>query len=766
MVDVAVRHTRRLGAAGNRRSVAADAVVDHFDQRFVRVDRGHGHREIRRADPDRHRRVGRTPRGAYRNELHRRRTVPGHSLRVPGGGLRRRYDAPRRVGRDWSPSLEADTAVDPTPQTCVTDLGSIEGASYGSADGEWTADCDSTHRTGRYAKFFTFEIPAEAEVTIELVGSEDPFLFLLEGSGTSGRILKKNDDSRDSTLGWTNSRIVRTLAAGTYTAEATTYGSMRTGDFTLRINVAVSGKFTTGVTSAESDGKFGFDHGDFGSMASRDFEWGGILYSIEELSWSPADANTGVASRLVLKLSKCLRPDEVSKIKIDGTMLVDAQTRSALKFIYTSDECENDRELDQFLFVNTSANPLPTSTSEHTLELRFIPHRPSGLLANGYSPVTSPPTPNSGKIKISWKLLPDADGYEVQYWKECYPSPQQFNPVTQPTPCGSQTAFSKTTVTSDQLRDSTSGDDFFTHEITGLSRNTVATDVDEVYRIQVTTTVGSQQSLPADALAYVSHEPPSENRSNTYDDDGVERTSRFSSFATFPLNVRWQPGAGDSHPTYSYKICNTIADAGSEGFVAAGASSLGSISEARKVQITKGMQLWQTETQRNGFWKNGTDTLFGIAPYTGSENCGVVVAHEHISNDNLSEVVNVSQMQGVLVCEGHLACASSTPPARDRTTAVQSVNIYLRLDNSAVTNPGGICSEALTHALHESGHAFVFYGGWQRPVSNVGDIPSGHSAVDSVVGYPSDNRTCLPTFYDKGALAAVYQSRTSFVQAE
>ena len=648
---------------------------------------------------------------------------------------------------------------------CTTTLGSISGTS--TLQGTWTDDCVSSNRPGtRYARYFTFELATAAEVTIELVSVTDPYLYLMEGAGTSGTELAKNDDSRDSDLGRLNSRIVYDAVAGTYTAEATTYYSRRTGDFTLRINVAVSGKFTTGVTSAESDGKFGFDHGDFGSMASRDFEWGGIQYSIEKLIWSAMGANPRVGSRLELKLSKCLRPDEVEQIKIDDTTLVDAQTRSALKFIYTGDECENDRELDQILFVNTSENPLPTSTPEHTLELRFIPHRPSGLLANGYSPITSPPTPNSGKIKISWKLLPDADGYEVQYWKECYPSPQQFNPVTQPTPCGSQTAFSKSTVTSDQLRDSTSGDDFFTHEITGLSRNTVASEVDEVYRIQVTTTVGTQQSLPADALAYVSHEPPPENRSNTYDDDGVERTSRFSSFATFPLNVRWQPGAGDLHPTYSYKICNTIADAGSEGFVAAGASSLGSISEARRVQITKGMQLWQTETQRNGFWKNGTDTLFGVAPYTGSENCGTVVAHEHISNDSLNEVVNVSQMQGAKVCGGHPACASSTPPAHDRTTAVQSVNIYLWLNHSAVTNPGGICSEALTHALHESGHAFVFYGGWQRPVSNVGDIPSGHSAVDSVVGYPSDNRTCLPTFYDKGALAAVYQSRTSFVQAE
>ena len=160
----------------------------------------------------------------------------------------------RAAWGDWSPSLEADTAVDPTPQTCVTDLGSIDGTT--SVTGEWTADCDSTHRPGKYAKFFTFEIPAAAEVTIELVGSEDPFLFLLEGSGTSGRILKKNDDSQDSTLGWTNSRIVRTQLAGTYTAEATTFNNNRTGTFTISINAELlEPNEPTNVQAAAGDGE-------------------------------------------------------------------------------------------------------------------------------------------------------------------------------------------------------------------------------------------------------------------------------------------------------------------------------------------------------------------------------------------------------------------------------------------------------------------------------------------------------------------------------
>ncbi|MXX93757.1 MAG: hypothetical protein F4Y63_09985 [Chloroflexi bacterium] len=63
----------------------------------------------------------------------------------------------------------------------------------------------------------------------------------MSGAGTSGTELAKNDDSRDSSLGRLNSRIVHDAAAGTYTAEATTYSSRRMGDFTIRIDAAPDG---------------------------------------------------------------------------------------------------------------------------------------------------------------------------------------------------------------------------------------------------------------------------------------------------------------------------------------------------------------------------------------------------------------------------------------------------------------------------------------------------------------------------------------------
>ena len=122
---------------------------------------------------------------------------------------------------------------------CTTALGSISGTS--TLQGTWTDECVSSNRRGtRYARYFTFELATAAELTIELVSEIDPYLYLMAGAGTSGTELAKNDDSRDNALGRYNSRIVYDAAAGTYTAEATTYGSMRTGDFTITIDAVPS----------------------------------------------------------------------------------------------------------------------------------------------------------------------------------------------------------------------------------------------------------------------------------------------------------------------------------------------------------------------------------------------------------------------------------------------------------------------------------------------------------------------------------------------
>jgi pimeloyl-ACP methyl ester carboxylesterase len=96
--------------------------------------------------------------------------------------------------------------------------------------GAWTDDCASVHRSGRYARFYTFSLSSFQEIQIDLSSpSVDSFLYLLQGSGTTGPVLFSDDDSGGSN----NSRIRATLAPGAYTVEATTFAAGRTGSFAL-----------------------------------------------------------------------------------------------------------------------------------------------------------------------------------------------------------------------------------------------------------------------------------------------------------------------------------------------------------------------------------------------------------------------------------------------------------------------------------------------------------------------------------------------------
>jgi hypothetical protein len=95
----------------------------------------------------------------------------------------------------------------------------------------WASSCASTHRSGKYAKFYSFILTTTTTVTINLTSPVDAYLYLLQGSGTGGAVLASDDDGG----GGTNSRIVRTLGPGSYTIEATTYSSGQTGSFTLSL---------------------------------------------------------------------------------------------------------------------------------------------------------------------------------------------------------------------------------------------------------------------------------------------------------------------------------------------------------------------------------------------------------------------------------------------------------------------------------------------------------------------------------------------------
>ena len=76
-------------------------------------------------------------------------------------------------------------------------------------------------------------------MTITAESSVDTYLFLREGTGRDGTVVDENDDhdssefSLDST---TDSGILESISAGTYTIEVTTYTAGETGEFTLTIS--------------------------------------------------------------------------------------------------------------------------------------------------------------------------------------------------------------------------------------------------------------------------------------------------------------------------------------------------------------------------------------------------------------------------------------------------------------------------------------------------------------------------------------------------
>ena len=124
--------------------------------------------------------------------------------------------------------------------TCnVQSLGTVSDSI--TRNGSWNSDCDSTNGGDKYARYYSFSLSDSAEVTIDLTSTTDPYLFLLRGIGKNGSVVTENDDISGDDR---NSRIVRTLDRGSYTIEATTYGSRRTGDFTL----TVEGRITATAT--------------------------------------------------------------------------------------------------------------------------------------------------------------------------------------------------------------------------------------------------------------------------------------------------------------------------------------------------------------------------------------------------------------------------------------------------------------------------------------------------------------------------------------
>ena len=122
----------------------------------------------------------------------------------------------------------AAVADDDGVSPCTTQL-----TDDGATQGEWTDSCDSSVASRGFARFYTFQLTEQSDVTIHLTSSTDTYLYLRKGNGAlSGSSLYQNDDIGGGNL---NSRISRTFDAGWYTIEATTYSPGRVDSFQLEI---------------------------------------------------------------------------------------------------------------------------------------------------------------------------------------------------------------------------------------------------------------------------------------------------------------------------------------------------------------------------------------------------------------------------------------------------------------------------------------------------------------------------------------------------
>ena len=123
------------------------------------------------------------------------------------------------------------TVGDPGGQECTTTWGTL--STGRNVNGSWTGRCRSRHYSGvRYARYYSFTIRDRTSVTIDLTSpSVDTWLALYTGGGFGSTRIEADDDDGDGQ----NARITRTLEAGTYTIEATTWSLMATGSFTLTV---------------------------------------------------------------------------------------------------------------------------------------------------------------------------------------------------------------------------------------------------------------------------------------------------------------------------------------------------------------------------------------------------------------------------------------------------------------------------------------------------------------------------------------------------
>ena len=285
------------------------------------------------------------------------------------------------------PPSESTPTPTPTPTAtpgptgaCVTGLGTPSGTIARS--GTWSSDCASANRSGRYARFYSFSLDQQSDVQIDLVSSTDTFLFLLRGSGTEGSVMRRNDDGGDGL----NSRISRSLPAGTYTIEATTYATGATGAFTLTLQANGGGTQPTNSPAT-------------GAPTVTGTAQVGETLSADTSAIADADGLANVSFSY-----QWIRNDGSSDTDITGATdsthsLDDADEGKTIKVkVGFTDDAGSDESLASAATVSVTARPIPGSALD-------APDRPVGTAVF------------VGGVDLEWNDVPGADSYDVQLFR-------------------------------------------------------------------------------------------------------------------------------------------------------------------------------------------------------------------------------------------------------------------------------------------------------------------------------------------------------------
>ena len=140
-----------------------------------------------------------------------------------------------------TPVPTATPVPTPTPApVCIRDMGVISGEDPVYRGDTWIGGCGSVNFPGRHAVYYTFSLPSETEVRIDLESAMDNIVYLLSGSGDSGSVLHVDDNGGQGH----NARLLATLAAGEYTVEAVSVG--------VSVGVGEFGQFVLSVTPSSA----------------------------------------------------------------------------------------------------------------------------------------------------------------------------------------------------------------------------------------------------------------------------------------------------------------------------------------------------------------------------------------------------------------------------------------------------------------------------------------------------------------------------------